>query len=447
MQTKIFAQIIHGRVGPLIKLTSLSFLLLIVLGCAHKSRTSNSFGDVRTVLEVDALQIESNLFFAGWQEDSFGSYEEGATWMTPYENMRQCAFGLKTADGLWRKKITRRHPDYSWGGNPSVLKTKTGTLVAVCMSADAPFLGRGLLEFSYSQDKGETWSDWKVLYKNEQGSPDKPVLFYGEKSDSFGVAFVDFQVESLKEVEYFGKKHNQNYLRGQLSSRQVSFTSKGEIKYQKIKRHNVPGFKSLSKEKVFGHYTVEVYSPKSGPVVGVLTGRASGDIVYFFRISKKGKWSFKPLFPLYVHRPVCRMAGGENKKLAMLCYHAHLTSQIVLFSSLDGGVSWLDPKVIEKKGELGNVVFGKDNNILLVWKEVLAEGVVQTYRQTFSSRMETLSEKEVIFKYNYNKQGKSVHGAYQDLLWDSKKSQFHAFIVGTEKSLNPSVQHKVLEAH
>ena len=404
-------------------------LLLLMSSCTSKP-DEMAEDEYHSVLEVDADKFGSR-FFIGWQEDSTSKELTKKNWMEPYSGGRRCAFGIADKNGDLNSQFSHFNKDYTWSGNPSVLTISDSKIVVVCMSAQAPFLGRGILEIKYTSDSGKSWSGWVSVYQTEDGSADKPVL-YRLSNEKFAMAFVKFDATPDKEIEVNGKKYQKNKLKGQLHYIAFDFSTPEVKQLHLAKKVPVQNFSSQASGQVSGHYTVDMIGLHSGGAIGVLTGRHKADPFYFLQLDPDGNWTTKKIQSMNVDAPVCRLAARDRKLIAIVCYEAHSHSSMAMALSRDGGTSWSLPLEIDPKGSLGALQFISNSELVVVWQSLGNRNIVFKTAH-FSTLLKKVKEGQ-LGKIKRPDNSEHFIGAYQDLVYSPTEKRLTFFGVGVEWS-------------
>jgi hypothetical protein len=99
-----------------------------------------------------------------------GELLAGTMW--GFRNDWKCNFSTSLDFGENWNNFLYKNEDFDLGGNPTVAIDGTGTMYAVCMSANLDYRS-GVLEISRSLNHGLTWSQWTRI-PTSSGLPDKP---------------------------------------------------------------------------------------------------------------------------------------------------------------------------------------------------------------------------------------------------------------------------------
>lgn len=390
------------------------------------SRRTND--QTRTALEVKAVPVAQGLYFAGYQADSVESYTPGSDWITPYQNNRHSVFGFFNFDDAGVANFIcafeREHTLYSWTGNPTVLKMRSGTLVAISMSADAPFMGRGVIEMTFSIDNGMSWAPWQVVYSSDVGSPDKPSVVEAE-SGSLIIAFVDFSVTSDQLFQIEGKAHQGFKLKGELKLVEVIFSEDHNLVVASPISPVPTDFYASGPGNVFGHYTVELYQT-DGRIWGILAGASKDDVLVQLELCRGGLWEHTQLCPAGIDWPICRVSGHGQQR-SVLCYRAHRLSQVLHLMSTDSGETWSQPSVVAQSGNVAASAFSETGELAMAWSELDLNGdlAIQALRSLHSTNDYT----KCLHRFQQQKLQNPFFGAYQDLIWNPETKKFDLFCV------------------
>lgn len=269
-----------------------------------------------------------------------GIGEIESSWKGPM----RCVFLTSSNGGKkFGKPLIIQSSKYPITLNPTAIIDSKGRIHVACLSAQPDYSG-GSLVYASSADGGKTWTEPREIASRLDGILDKPWLYSGQDG-SLSIAYIDMPAKPLAAVPTFliSKDNGKTWVK-ELAAPTLLPSDPGSIGFQG------PWLSAVGKNNLgmsFGQY-------QGGPIYFCLSDRLNA-------LCKSPVEVAQSKLPIPVTQFV---TSSDGKKIAVLWYSAHGTTDAFIAVSLDQGKSWQPPFQVSSNGVMPAILM--KNDLLMV---------------------------------------------------------------------------------